>query len=85
MKNIYCSKFWVGFLFFIMMLHLFLTIISISVLVDNIASGGHNLFVLIIIIGGAKRIANFSAKMVPIATLLYLVVCIYIICVIYIF
>ena len=50
MKSIYCSKFWIGFLFFIMMFHLFLTIISISVLVDNIASGGHNLFVLITIV-----------------------------------
>ena len=32
-------------------------------------------FVILIIIGGAKRIANFSAKMVPTMTLLYLFVC----------
>ena len=37
------------------------------------------LFVLIIIIGGAKRIANFSSKMVPTMTLLYLFVCLIII------
>ena len=33
------------------------------------------IFVLVIIVGGAKRIANFSAKMVPTMTLLYLFVC----------
>lgn len=33
------------------------------------------LLVLIIIIGGVKRIANFSSKMVPSMTLLYLFVC----------
>ncbi len=49
MKSIYCSKFWIGFLFFTMMLHLFLTIISISILADNITSGGQGLIVLIII------------------------------------
>ena len=38
-----------------------------------------SLFVLIIIIGGAKRIANFSSKMVPTMTLLYLFVCLIII------
>ena len=32
------------------------------------------IFVLIIIVGGAKRIANFSSKMVPAMTLLYLFV-----------
>ena len=37
------------------------------------------ILVIIIIVGGAKSIANFSAKMVPIATLLYLFVCIIII------
>ena len=37
------------------------------------------ILVIIIIIGGAKRIANFSAKMVPIVTLLYLFVCLTII------
>ncbi len=36
-------------------------------------------FVLIIIVGGAKRIANFSSKMVPSMTLLYLFVCLIII------
>ena len=50
MKSIYCSKFWIGFLLFIMMFHLFLTIISISVLADNITSGGQGLIVLIIIV-----------------------------------
>ena len=37
------------------------------------------IFVLIIIVGGAKRIANFSSKMVPSMTLLYLFVCLVII------
>lgn len=38
-----------------------------------------SLIVLIIIIGGAKRIANFSSKMVPTMTLLYLFICLIII------
>ena len=33
------------------------------------------IFILIIIVGGARRIANFSSKMVPTMTLLYLFVC----------
>ena len=33
------------------------------------------ILVIIIIVGGAKRIANFSAKMVPVVTLLYLFIC----------
>lgn len=37
------------------------------------------ILVIIIIIGGAKRIANFSSKMVPTMTLLYLFVCLIII------
>lgn len=37
------------------------------------------ILVLIIIVGGAKRIANFSSKMVPSMTLLYLFVCLIII------
>lgn len=37
------------------------------------------LFVITIIVGGAKRIANFSSKMVPTMTLLYLLVCLIII------
>lgn len=36
-------------------------------------------FVLIIIIGGARRIANFSSKMVPTMTLIYLFVCLIIV------
>ena len=35
--------------------------------------------VMIIILGGVKRIANFSSKMVPIMTLLYITVCLIII------
>ena len=38
-----------------------------------------SMFVMVIIIGGAKRIANFSSKMVPIMTLLYIFVCLIII------
>lgn len=38
-----------------------------------------SVFILMIIIGGAKRIANFSSKMVPSMTLLYLLVCLLII------
>lgn len=34
-----------------------------------------SILVIIIIVGGAKRIANFSSKMVPTMTLLYLFVC----------
>ena len=37
------------------------------------------IFVLIIIIGGVKRIVNFSSKMVPIMTSLYVLVCLFII------
>lgn len=37
------------------------------------------IFVLFIIIGGVKRIVNFSSKMVPIMTLLYILVCLFII------
>lgn len=37
------------------------------------------IFILIIIVGGARRIANFSSKMVPTMTLLYLFVCLIII------
>ena len=37
------------------------------------------ILVIIIIIGGAKRIANFSSKMVPTMTILYLFVCLTII------
>lgn len=37
------------------------------------------LFVLVIIIGGVRRIANFSAKMVPTMTIFYMVVCLIII------
>lgn len=35
--------------------------------------------ILLIIIGGAKRIANFSEKIVPIITIFYLLVCLFII------
>lgn len=42
-----------------------------SILIGIILS----ILVIIIIIGGAKRIANFSSKMVPSMTLLYLFVC----------
>ena len=38
-----------------------------------------SIFIFIIIIGGVKRIANFSSKMVPFMTLLYLFVCLSII------
>lgn len=34
------------------------------------------IFVMIIIVGGTKRIANFSSKMVPSMTMLYLTICI---------
>jgi len=37
------------------------------------------ILVFIIIMGGVKRIAHFSAKMVPSMTLLYLIVCVFII------
>lgn len=37
------------------------------------------IFIIVIIVGGAKRIANFSSKMVPTMTLLYLAVCLIII------
>lgn len=37
------------------------------------------IFVILIIIGGVKRIANFSSKMVPTMTLLYLFICLMII------
>ena len=37
------------------------------------------IFAMVIIIGGAKRIANFASKMVPIMTLLYVFVCLIIV------
>lgn len=37
------------------------------------------ILVIIIIVGGAKRIANFSSKMVPTMTLLYLFICLIVI------